>query len=291
MAATCRRVLLALLFCSLSVAYLWPAFQPVMAGHTLHVMSDGTDEATLPYLYATVIEVWKDNPLELFFGAVPSSHLNFPEGLALWIPWSERFAVVLLSPFVPLEHISTVFVALLMAFNALCMYALVRQLGWSRSLAVALAVAWAFNPFTRGRAQVQFGLCGDLSSAARFALRSALLTGARLEVARRGGAWIFAGGHGAALLRDHFGFPKPLRSCRWLAGFRPRADFMAAARAVNGSGVADDGVVGVVFFKAPAFAFLRGRGRRTSSDRRRTGWRNASIFEPLRRASSGLFYR
>lgn len=149
-----------IIFAILPVFYLWPAFTPVFEGDRAHVMSDGTDAATLPYLYGALRETLNENPLELFFGAVPSRHLNAPEGLALWIPWSERALALFSSLFTPLEHVSTVYVALLMFLNALCMYALGRKLGWPSVLAFALALAWAFCPFTRARAQVHAGFAG-----------------------------------------------------------------------------------------------------------------------------------
>jgi len=191
MARLARALALSLFLLLLCSAYLWPGMQPVLQGDTTRMMSDGTDGTTLPYMHGAIVDLWKNRPRELFFGAVPSRHLGAPEGLALWIPWSERFSVVALSPFVPLEHISTVFIALAMLFNALCMYALGRYLGWSRSLALAMAIAWAFSPFTRARAQVHLGF------AATFHIPLALL-GVMLAV--HGKSWRSLLAAGLALL-------------------------------------------------------------------------------------------
>lgn len=155
-----RRFGVVLFFAVLPVFYLWPAFTPVLTGDLTHVMSDGTDSATLPYMYGALRETLSENPGELFYGAVPSRHLNAPQGLALWIPWSERSLALFASGFVPLEHVSTVYVALLMFLNALCMYGLGRYLGWPQALSLAMAIAWAFCPFTRARAQVHAGFAG-----------------------------------------------------------------------------------------------------------------------------------
>lgn len=154
------RAFVVLLLGYLSVAYLSPAFDIVWNGQTDRVMSDGTDAATLPYQYATLREIFAERPRELFYGAVPTRHLNPPQGFALWIPWGERWIALFASSFTPIEHVSTVFVGLLFFINALCMYGLCRELGWSRGLALALAIAWAFCPFTRARAQVHAGLAG-----------------------------------------------------------------------------------------------------------------------------------
>lgn len=154
MLAIIRRAALVLFFSILCIAYLHPGLDPVFEGDRSHVLSDGTDGVTWPYIYGVVLEHWHTRPAYLLYGAVPGHHLNAPEGMALWMPWIEKWTAVMAAPFVPLEHLSTVVVALLMIFNALCMYALCRHLGWSRSLSLALAIAWAFTPFTRARAQV-----------------------------------------------------------------------------------------------------------------------------------------
>jgi hypothetical protein len=148
------------LLAALTVAYLYPAFTPVIEGQTDRVMSDGTDSATLPYNYGVLREILGERPSELFYGAVPARHLNAPAGFALWIPWSERALALFSSLFVPLEHVSTLYVALIMFLNGLCMFALGRRLGWPRALALGLAIGWAFCPFTRARAQVHAGFAG-----------------------------------------------------------------------------------------------------------------------------------
>jgi hypothetical protein len=148
------------LLAGLTVAYLYPAFTPLVEGQTDRVMSDGTDSATLPYNYGVLRELLSERPSELFYGAVPARHLNAPAGFALWIPWSERALALFSSAFVPLEHVSTLYVALIMFLNGLCMFALGRRLGWPRALALGLAIGWAFCPFTRARAQVHAGFAG-----------------------------------------------------------------------------------------------------------------------------------
>ena len=155
-----KNLSVAIFFAVLSVCYLYPGFSPVFNGDTSQVMSDGTDAATLPYQYGVLLEAMRERPADLFFGAVPARHLNSPEGYPLWIPWSERAIVLFWSFFTPLEHLSTVYAGTIMLLNALCMYALGRLMGWSRAVALAMAIAWAFCPFTRGRAQVHVGFAG-----------------------------------------------------------------------------------------------------------------------------------
>jgi hypothetical protein len=137
-----------------------PGETAMLEGRTDIVMSDGTDASTLPYQYSLLRSTWRTTPTHLLYGAVPAATLGAPEGFALWIPWIERSVVVALGPLFPVEQLSTVLVVVLMVLDGLAMYLLGRYLGWSRSLAIAIAIAWAFNPTTRGRAKVHMSLVG-----------------------------------------------------------------------------------------------------------------------------------
>lgn len=123
-------------------------------------MSDGTDPATLPFQYGLVKYHLKHSPGQLFFGAIPNPFGEAPEGNALWMPWNEKILAIILSPFVSLEQLSTWIVYLLLILNGLSAYWFGRTMGWPKALCVAIAICWAFNPFTRGRAKVHMSLTG-----------------------------------------------------------------------------------------------------------------------------------
>jgi len=148
------------LFSLLAVAYVYPGGRAMLEGRTDIVMSDGTDPSTLPYQYSLIRSTWRTTPTRLLYGAVPAATLGAPEGFALWIPWIERSVVVAVAPLFPVEQLSTVLVVVLMVLDGLAMYLLGRHLGWSRSLSIAIAIAWAFNATTRGRAKVHMSLVG-----------------------------------------------------------------------------------------------------------------------------------
>ena len=148
------------LFSLLAMAYLHPGGTAMLKGRSDVVMSDGTDASTLPYQYSLLRSTWRTTPTRLLYGAVPAATLGAPEGFALWIPWIERSVVVALAPLFPVEQLSTVLVVVLMVLDGLAMYMLGRHLGWSRSLSLAIAIAWAFNATTRGRAKVHMSLVG-----------------------------------------------------------------------------------------------------------------------------------
>jgi len=148
------------LFSLLAVAYVYPGGRAMLEGRTDIVMSDGTDASTLPYQYSLLRSTWRTTPTRLLYGAVPAATLSAPEGFALWIPWIERSVVVAVAPLFPVEQLSTVLVVVLMVLDGLAMYLLGRHLGWSRSLSIAIAIAWAFNATTRGRAKVHMSLVG-----------------------------------------------------------------------------------------------------------------------------------
>ena len=146
---------------ALTDLYLYPGMEAVYAGRTDTVMSDGTDPTGITYLYDAALQVWKEHPSRFLYGAVYSEVAGDPEhGSAIWMPWNERWLVLGLSKFVPLEQISTSLVFLLFIFDAVAMYFLSRQLRWSKSISVGLAFAWAFNCFNRARAKVHGAMVG-----------------------------------------------------------------------------------------------------------------------------------
>src|SRR5262249_8595216 len=122
--------------------------------------SDGTDPASLPYAYDMLLQTWEKNPSRFLYGAVYSEQGDPERGSAYWLPWNERWTLVLTSYFLNLEQIPTAFSALLLLLNALIMYALARFVSWPRTVASGIAMAWAFCAYTRARAKVHMALVG-----------------------------------------------------------------------------------------------------------------------------------
>jgi hypothetical protein len=147
-------------FLVLTGLYLSPGTEALLEGRTDTVLSDDTDPSPLPYTYETLRRIFDHRPADFFFGAVVSDRGSPSGASALWIPWSEKWTVLAASFFIPYEQISTFFVYILLVANALAMYALCRYQAWSRNIALALAMAWAFNPYTLARAKVHMALAG-----------------------------------------------------------------------------------------------------------------------------------
>lgn len=144
----------------LAFMYLSPGGSLLLEGRRDQVLSDGSDPATAPYQYGLVIDHAKNNPVNLFYGAVPTDRLNPPEGTSLWIPWTEKFSVVLAGTVFQLEQLTTAYLWIILVLTAFSFYLMGRSLGWERTIALALAICWAFNAYTRARSKVHMGLAG-----------------------------------------------------------------------------------------------------------------------------------
>lgn len=140
--------------------YLSPGPKALLEGRVDVVMSDGSDPMTLPYFYDRLVQIWQEKPSDLMYGAVYDRAGDGDRGVAYWVPWSERWLVIFYSYFFPVEQLSTALIWTLLIANGLAMYLLARFLGWNGLLAFGLAVAWAFNCYTRARAKVHGGLTG-----------------------------------------------------------------------------------------------------------------------------------
>lgn len=149
-----------LILIALGFFYLAPGSEALLRSRTDAVMSDGTDPTSLPYMYDQVIRVWKERPTDLFYGAVYQPNGDGDRGVAYWMPQVERWLVVLYSYFFPVEQLSTAFAWSLLVLNGLGMFLLCRYLGWNLLLSYSLAIAWAFNCYTRARAKVHMALAG-----------------------------------------------------------------------------------------------------------------------------------
>lgn len=140
--------------------YLAPGSGELLRGNATVMVGDGTDSVTLPWQYRQVLDVFHARPQDLLFGAVYTDQINAPEGAGSFIPFIERFFVLGLAPFMSTDLMPTAIVWGLMVLSGLCFHAYGRVLGWPRAVAFALALAWAFNPFTRARAVVHNAMVG-----------------------------------------------------------------------------------------------------------------------------------
>jgi hypothetical protein len=159
-AATIEGAVVTLLLALVGCFYLLPASTELLRGHATVMVGDGVDSVTNPWQYQLVLDVLRTRPQDLLFGAVYTDQMNAPEGVASFIPWIERGFVVLYAPFMRPDLMPTAMVWGLMVLSGLCFHAYGRALGWPRVVAFALAMAWAFCPFTRARAAVHIALVG-----------------------------------------------------------------------------------------------------------------------------------
>lgn len=151
-------LLLALVFLALGYGYLYPGLDPLLEGRTDQAMSDGTDPVTLPFQYSLVEQVAQNSIFDLFYGAVPNRIFDAPEGAALWMSWGEKFLSLLLAPLTSPEQRGTAVVWVLLMLNGLAFFTMGRALRWPKPLSFALALCWAFNPFTHARAKVHMAM-------------------------------------------------------------------------------------------------------------------------------------
>lgn len=142
----------------LGYLYLYPASAHLFAGRGDWLLSNGGDHTPLPTLYDMVSEEARERPRRLLYGAVYTERLNPPHGFALLFPWIERWVVAIADRFSPIEAVPTAVVWFFMVLNGACFYLFGRVEGWRRTVALALAIAFAFNVYTRARAAVHAGL-------------------------------------------------------------------------------------------------------------------------------------
>lgn len=151
---------MSLLLVVLGFFYLRPASDRLLSGDASVMLGDGTDSVTNPWQYRLVVDLFKSRPQDLLFGAVYSDQMGAPEGAAHFMPFIERILALLYAPFMRTDLMPTAMVWGLMVLSGLCFYAYGRALGWPRAVAFALAIAWAFCPFTRARALVHIAFVG-----------------------------------------------------------------------------------------------------------------------------------
>jgi hypothetical protein len=140
--------------------YLAPASDMMWARDRTHLMSNGGDATTLPFNYQVVQRAAEASARNLLYGSIYNPQLGPPAGSGMWVPWLERWLVVLFGNVLPVEAIPTAFVWVLMVLAGVCFYAFARLEHWPRLLAFSFAFAFAFNPYTRARGVVHDALVG-----------------------------------------------------------------------------------------------------------------------------------
>ncbi len=143
-----------------SLLYINPGNVPFLKGDTTLVLSDGTDPVTFPYQFKFLKDQFLNAPKELLYGAVYNPHMDYPQGIALWIAPLERIIDLFLSFVIPVEQVSTGLVIVYMVMDGIFMYLLSRAMAIPNLVSWAMGFAWAFNAFTRARAKVHMGLVG-----------------------------------------------------------------------------------------------------------------------------------
>jgi len=140
--------------------YLAPASSMMWARDRAHLMSNGGDATTLPFNYHVVQRAAEASAHNLLYGSIYNPQLGPPAGSGIWVPWLERWLVVLFGKVLPVETIPTAYVWVLMVLAGVCFYAFARLERWPRLLAFSFAFAFAFNPYTRARGVVHEALVG-----------------------------------------------------------------------------------------------------------------------------------
>lgn len=140
--------------------YLAPASNMMWARDRTHLMSNGGDATTLPFNYHVVQRAAEASARNLLYGSIYNPQLGPPAGSGMWVPWLERWLVVLFGHVLPVEAVPTAFVWVLMVLAGVCFYVFARSEHWPRLLAFSFAFAFAFNPYTRARGVVHDALVG-----------------------------------------------------------------------------------------------------------------------------------
>lgn len=142
--------------------FLWfmPATSHLVRGDASIAIGDGTDSITIPWQYQLVLDTLKEAPSRFFFPGIYSDQVSAPAGQAVFMPYSERALVVFFAPFMRPDLMPTAVIWAYVVISGVAMYGCGRLLGWQRTLALALALAWAICPFTRARSVVHNAMVG-----------------------------------------------------------------------------------------------------------------------------------
>lgn len=152
------------LACAVIVAvgyvYMLPLSRDIFRPNTSRMIGDGTDLTSLSWGYRIIMDAWLHEPSRLLFGSIFTENTNAPMGSVLWTPWIERILVPLLWPFTDDANVVTAMAWALMALTGVSTYVYGRLLKWPRLVSLAMGICFAYNSFTRARANVHTAFCG-----------------------------------------------------------------------------------------------------------------------------------
>jgi hypothetical protein len=136
-----------------SYCFLFPASKFLFDGRTDSYIGDGgCDPQSLASQFNVVLDAFANRPKYLLYGAVYSWQVNAPTGMPMYITWIERLFVSFFGMFVyKASPLITIVSWALVTLNGASMYLFARTLRWRIWVALAVALAWAFNPYTHAR--------------------------------------------------------------------------------------------------------------------------------------------
>ena len=159
------RVAPGLVLCAAVLAYAFWAVFPLSwdmlrGGPSTSMIGDGTDARGLLWSYEIVQRTWREHPSWMLYGAIFTDLRDLPTGGGLWVPFNERLLVPLLALVAKDGHLATAMALALMTLNGLSVGYMGEKLRWNRAVTLAVALAFAVNPYTRARAAVHMALVG-----------------------------------------------------------------------------------------------------------------------------------
>ena len=141
-------------FAILAYFYLLPATRYWVQGRTDLFLSNGNDSLTFPTQIGILVRAFRERPSLLLYGTVHTTMYNPPAGTGLWIPWIDRILLLVGAGVAPLEAVPAFYAWALSLLNGAAFYACGRIQGWKKPACFGLALAFAFNPYTRARLAV-----------------------------------------------------------------------------------------------------------------------------------------
>lgn len=199
---------LALVCVALFVAgWIWlsPSSGELLAGNAATMVGDGTDSVTNVWQYQLLLDTFHRDPARLLFGALYTEQLAAPDGLPVFVPYSERLIVLVLAMFMRVELMPTTVVWIYVVASGLAMHVCARLFGWSRTISFALALAWCISPHVRARSVCHIALTGVyFAPAAAAAVRILAASPAVLGWSRRTEVAIAAALFAAAASAAHY---------------------------------------------------------------------------------------
>ncbi|WP_394823993.1 hypothetical protein [Pendulispora albinea] len=161
-------VLACLVIVAIGYVYLAPASHDLFDPRSDRMIGDDTDLIGLSWQYRVIVDTLLHAPSRLLYGAIYTENVNAPLGAPLWMPWIERILVPILTPITNDANLPTAVAWALMAINGASAYVFGRIVKWPRLVCLAAGICFAYNNFTRARANVHTALIGAFGIALIF---------------------------------------------------------------------------------------------------------------------------